>query len=202
MKQATYEQLQNLVHQLNKKIVKLEDDNNKSTELVDYWQNIATQQNDCILMQAKRYDNLKADYDNLSAPSNVTPEATELLSINQDLKAKNSELDKMLESYEDSYKAQKSKLDDSESKLVNAKDTIEKLALAHKKEATMVSLLLSELNKFKSHRKDIINKAKSYQPKHNSNDLKIDNIPQDSLISSITKSIEIKFDKLGNYSIK
>lgn len=211
VEQATYKQLQDLVHSLSTQLTSTEDTINQHIEKVEYWENIATQQNDCILMQAKRYEELEIKYNELASqqPKDTAAENTELKAVNGELKKRNTELDKMLESYEDSYQDQKSKLQSAESKLKNAKESIEKMGFTIQKEEAMTSLLMSELQKYKGERIAIKSRANAQKldKKRKSvfKDLDIDTevmeIPSDSFVSSITKSVKIKLDRMGNYSV-
>jgi len=222
MREATREELQKLVIQLNEENKKLKIDVRFATEKIEYWEDIATQQNDCIISQAKRYDNLLEENTQLKSqnkPDNNV-RITELEALLLAEKTRNKEIDKMLESYEDSFRDMNRKIKNLEKEL---SDTIEAYSRLDKKlkiSKANESLFLKELSKYSRARKEVKEMAEEYSreqgqtsarpPKTKSiYDVEQSNtgICLDEMITkeqeerlSPIKSIKVVFDNLGNYS--
>jgi len=164
MREATQEELQKMVIQLNEENKRLKVDINLATQKIEYWEDIATQQNDCIVSQAKRYDNLMEENTELKSqnkPDNNV-RVTELEALLLAEKTRNKEIDKMLESYEDSFRSMSYKIKSLEKDikdLTNAytlqtKDL--KIAQANER------LFLKELTKYSQARKEFKEMARDY----------------------------------------
>ncbi len=197
MKQASYQELQDLVGILNKENQALKTDISLATERIEYWQDIATKQNDCILMQSDRYDVLETRYVELQASSKVPTkpletQLTEMSAKNKRWEKRCTNLDDRLADYEDSYKSLRKKKEAQDIKLDNAKETIEQLGSYIQKEEAMTSLLLQELKKYKLQRIDVVRPRRT--PKRIP-------CPVEENIVSITKTVKINIDRMGHYSV-
>jgi chromosome segregation ATPase len=229
MRQATQEELQLLVIKLNEENKKLKIDVRFATEKIEYWEDIATQQNTCIVSQANRYDLLLEENSELKSqnkPDNSV-RITELEALLLAEKTRNKEIDKMLESYEDSFRSMSYKIKSLEKDikdLTNAYTLQTKdLKIAQANE----SLFLRELTKYSQARKEFKEMARDYSRENRTcsprpqktkslKDVKPNprGICLDEMITKEQqdreiyqeeegfrpiKSIKVTFDKIGNY---
>ncbi len=166
-------------------------------EEIRYWKDIATQQNDCIVDQSKRYDKVLKELKETKAPQEVSVRTTELEVVNADLMKSNKELDNMLASYEDSYKVSQNKVkkltkDNEEYKVV-----INEMGFILKKEKAMTSLLLEKLDTFNiNHNIQPINRPITRKQQASLN------IPKSTNDTYTGGRVKIEIDGIGNYKVK
>jgi chromosome segregation ATPase len=113
---------------LIKLVLKLRDENSTLKESKDYWEDISTKQNECILFMSDRYSNLetkyadlKQDYNKVTSTNYKNIEAEAVLK--RTLK-RNSKLDSMLDSYEETYKNTRNELQEAQNTIKELQEKV------------------------------------------------------------------------------
>ena len=188
-----YKELQKLVLELSEK-------ERESSANARYWEDIATKQNDCILMQSDRYDALEKEYLKLSeasisssTPNNSTniDQITELKSKVIRMEERNSELDKSLESYEDFYKKLKKENDTNKLLLKKNTNELEDLRKKFVKERKISSILIKECKELELYKTAY--KHRNIQQKNPMRE------EDKKFLQTILKSVKVTLDNQGLY---
>jgi len=202
----------------------------KAVEKAKYWEDKASQQNECIVSQSKRYEKLEQTIKENTQPIDTVVRITELEAVLQAERTRNKELDKMLENYEDNFSSMSYKIKSLEKDIKDLTNTCDSQTKDLKIAQANESLFLREIAKYSQARKDFKEKSRKHsrekrtcnpRPQKTKSLRDINPNPrglcfdemvtkeqqdresyQEKEVFKAIKSIKITFDKIGNYMPK